>query len=98
MIYHGWSVNLNEGAPFQVAFPVPPLYTGPNGAVLEVVFWAPAVGWWIHGVSQLFERQLPLFHFQTTVADSQMFKELLYTKGAHTTSQVMAELTTDAVG
>ena len=69
---YGWSVNLSSTADehtFETELPVPPLWVGRFGPVVEVVFWSERAQRWMHGVSEPFERPLPDGHVQVTVGD-----------------------------
>lgn len=85
-MFSGHSINLSlpredQSAVFDVTLPVPPLYVGRFGPVLEVVFWSEEIRMWVHGVSQTFERPLPPGHVQVAVGDLHFIRIMKATKG-----------------
>ena len=81
----GWSINLSTTDPdhvFQTELPVPPLYVGKHGPVVELVFWSERLSRWVHGVSIHFERELPADHIQVTLGDMAWIDRMVSVYGA----------------
>lgn len=93
----GWSINLSlvstdPRTVFEVDFPVPPLWKGRYGDVMEVVFWSDRVQRWIHGVALSFERQLPTGHVQVTVGDLAWVRSMVLRRGVEGIVEVIHDL------
>lgn len=94
---NGWSVNLTEHQQYLVNLPVPGLWEGTAGMVIEVVFWSDAVQRWVHIVSEPFRRPLPQGHLQATVGDLAWLEKVVARAGADGLRACVEELEQEMV-
>lgn len=93
----GWSINLTDHQHYQVELPVPGLWEGTAGLVVEVVFWSDNVQRWVHIVAEPFQRVLPQGHLQATVGDLAWLEKVVARAGDDGLRACVSELEQEMV-